>query len=293
MALWQAHNFASAISTHADVETTEIVPIETDGDRILDRPLHEVEGKTLFIKEVEHALIAGKADVAVHCLKDYHPDTPPEFVVAAYLERDSDRDILITNTPISHLGDLPKGATVGTTSQRRIFFLKKARPDLNFGLLRGNIDTRLGKLKSNEFDAIVLAKAGINRLGISVENALVLEDEIMLPAVGQGALAIEVCANNPALADFLGQFNHNPTQICVEAERAFISTLSANCKSAVGVSCTILQKTKLRLKGHVGHPTTLQAVSGEIVGQIDQPRQLGRDLALQFLERGAAKLLDI
>jgi len=293
LAMWQANDVAKRIRENVSGAETEVVPIVTDGDRIQDRPLHEVEGKTLFIKEVEAALAAGRADLAVHCIKDYHPQTPPEFTIAAYPEGESERDLLITRSELKSIDDLPQGAVIGTTSQRRVFFLKKVRPDLQFGLLRGNIDTRLARLYEGRFDAIVLAEAGINRLEISLEHALPLPNEIMLPAVGQGALAIEVCSHNTELAEVLSIFNHKPTQIRVEAERAFISGLSANCKSAVGVTCVHLNDGRIHLKGHVGHPDTLEDLSGEMTGAADQARELGQALADQLLEQGAARLLDI
>ena len=292
LALWQANHFAKLVTDNFPDVLTEIVPLVTEGDRILDRPLHEVEGKTLFIKEVENALVAGHADIAVHCIKDYHPETPPNFQIAAYLESESDRDLLITNTNVSAIFDLPQGAIIGTTSQRRVFFLRQQRPDLQFTMLRGNVDTRLDKLKTEKLDAIILAQAGINRLGVTVKNALVLPDEVMLPAVGQGALAIEVLANRPDLSRRLARFNHPPTQIRVEAERAFVSGLSANCKSSVGVNCTIMNNDTIRLKGHVGHPDTLEDISGEISGAASQPKKIGAELALRFLDQGAARLLE-
>lgn len=292
LALWQANYFAKLITQKIPGAIPEIVPLVTDGDRIQDRPLHEVEGKTLFIKEVENALLAGAADIAIHCFKDYHPETPPEFVIAAYLQGESDRDLLITRKPASSIFDLSKGATVGTTSQRRTFFLRRQRPDLNISMLRGNIDTRLNKLTSEKFDAIILAEAGINRLKIKLENALVLPDEIMLPAVGQGALAVEVQASNPKLIEILKLFNHLPTQVRIDAERAFVSGLSANCKSAVGVNCTFIKSGTIRLKGHLGHPETLEEISGEITGNADQASLIGKQLSKQFLERGAARLLE-
>lgn len=293
LALWQAHHFAKLLSEKYPEVSPQIVPLVTEGDRILDRPLHEVEGKTLFIKEVENALVASHADLAIHCVKDYHPETPPEFTIAAYLPRESDRDLVITPVALSSVFDLPKGSIVGTTSQRRIFFLRRLRPDLQFRLLRGNIDTRLHKLYSGDYDAIILAEAGINRLNIALEHALVLTDEIMLPAVGQGALAIEVLSANAELAKMLAAFNDVSTQIRVEAERAFISGLSANCKSAVGVGCIFESDDTIRLKGHVGHPETLEDIAGEMVGPADQAKLVGANLAQQFLERGAARLLDI
>lgn len=293
MALWQADHFAALVSRNIPDATTEIVPLVTDGDRIQDRPLHEVEGKTLFIKEVENALLSGAADAAVHCIKDYHPRTPPEFVIAAYLERESDRDLLIARQPVSGIDDLAKGALVGTTSQRRIFFMRKRRPDLKFAMLRGNINTRLNKLQAGNFDAIILAEAGINRLGIRLEHHCALPDEVMLPAVGQGALVVEVCAAKTALAEQLRQFNHVPTQICSQAERAFVSGLSADCKSAVGVICRQNDDGTLSLKGHVGHPETLEEISGQISGSADQAKAIGNALAAEFLERGAARILDV
>ena len=292
LALWQANDFASLISKHIPGAAPLIVPVMTDGDRIQDRPLHEVEGKTLFIKEVENALLAGKANVAVHCVKDYHPETPPEFRIAAYLPRESDRDLLVTNTPVSSLDELPDGAVVGTTSQRRIFFLKKRRPDLQIKMLRGNIDSRLRKLNAGDYDAIVLAQAGINRLGIEPGHFVVLDDDTMLPAVGQGALVVEVCTSNPEMADLLKQFNDTPTQVCVEAERALVSGLSANCKSAVGANCRFTDTGKITLCGHVGHPGTLEEMSDIRTGNADQAIELGKAMAAGFIARGAARLLD-
>ena len=291
LALWQANYLASLISKNITGFKPEIVPIVTDGDRIQDRPLHEVEGKTLFIKEVENALLEGRADVALHCIKDYHPQTPPEFVIAAYPERESDRDLLITQDPIASLDDLPEGAVLGTTSQRRIFFLRKRRPDLRFKMLRGNIDSRLSKLQAGHYDAIILAQAGINRLNIDPGNFVVLDDEAMLPAVGQGALAVEVLSSNPELVELLSRFNHRPTQVCVEAERALVSGLSANCKSAVGANCRFLEDGSIRLRGHVGHPETLDEMSAEAIGKPDQAKQLGEQMAAEFLAGGAADLL--
>jgi len=292
LALWQANDFSKLISQNIPGASARILPIVTDGDRIQDRPLHEVEGKTLFIKEVENALLSGDADVAVHCIKDFHPETPPEFKIAAFLERASDRDLMIFNKPIKSLAELPIGATVGTTSQRRIFFLKKARPDLKFKMLRGNIDSRLHKLSSGNFDAIVLAEAGVDRLNIKLQNALLLSDDIMLPAVGQGGLAVEVCTTNSELADMLKIFDHTPTRICVAAERALVSGLSANCKSAVGANCMFLEDGQIRLRGHVGHPDDLREISGEIIGDPAEAKALGADLASRFLDRGAAAILE-
>lgn len=291
LALWQAHHFAAMISDQLGESTPKIVPVVTDGDRIRDRPLHEVEGKALFIKEIENTLMADGADVALHCVKDYHPEIPAGFAIAAYLERESDRDLLIVRDPITDIAELPEGALVGTTSRRRIFFLKKSRPDLRFGMLRGNIDSRLRKLEAGEFDAIVLAQAGLNRLGIAPENIIVLPDEIMLPAVGQGALAVEVRAADLELVERLSRFNHPPTQICVRAERALVSGLSGDCKSAIGVNCRHVGDGRIRLRAHVGKPETLEDVAGEIVGAAGEAEQIGRALARQLLDGGAGPLL--
>lgn len=293
LALWQANYLAAWIRKNVAGADPEVLPIVTGGDRIQDRPLHEVEGKTLFIKEVENALLSGQADVAVHCVKDYHPQTPPEFMIAAFPQSASDRDLLISRDRLGALDDLPRGARIGTTSQRRKFFLRKARPDLEFAMLRGNIDTRLGRLVAGEFDAIILAQAGIDRLGIELDHALTLPDEVMLPAVGQGALVIEVLADRPDMAAAFAPLDHAHTRHRIEAERAFVSGLSADCKSAVGVTCTMLPEGTLRLRGHVGHPETLEDISAEISGPADQAAALGGTLARRFLDQGAARLLEV
>jgi hydroxymethylbilane synthase len=228
LALWQANHVKTLLSelgVEARLET-----ITTKGDQILDRSLVEIGGKGLFLKEIEDALLAGKVDIAVHSLKDVPYELDEKLVLAAFLPREDASDAFLSKK-FASLADLPKGAKVGTTSLRRIVQLRVLRPDLNFVPLRGNVDTRLKKLFAGEFDAIVLAAAGLNRLGLAPHITQRLQT---VPAVGQGAITIECLAARADLLTLLSPLNHEPTARAVTVERKFLKLFQGSCQTPIG-----------------------------------------------------------
>ncbi|HET9956004.1 MAG TPA: hydroxymethylbilane synthase [Polyangiaceae bacterium] len=228
LALAQSRAFAKTVQAlHPKLEIEELT-VTTTGDRVQDRLLSEVGGKGLFVKEIEEALLDGRADLAVHSLKDVPAEMPSGLVIGCYPRREDPRDVLISRTG-AKLVELPAGSVVGTSSLRRRMQLEKARPDLRIVGLRGNVDTRLRKCREGEMDAIVLARAGLLRLGLTAEVTEVLEPEIMLPAVGQGALGIEYRAADAEVAALLDPLSHPDTKIAVLAERATLKTVEGSC----------------------------------------------------------------
>ena len=227
LALWQAEHVRAALQARFAL-TVQLLGMTTRGDQILDRALSKVGGKGLFVKELETALELGQAHLAVHSLKDVPMELPPGFVLAAVWEREDPRDAFVSNH-FPNLAALPQGAMVGTSSLRRVVQLLAARPDLRIEPLRGNLDTRLRKLDEGEFDAIVLAAAGLMRLGLSERIRTRFEPALMLPAAGQGALGLEVREDNAALRQLLEQTSHTPTLLAVLAERAVSRGLGGSC----------------------------------------------------------------
>ena len=234
LALWQANAVRDALITalRPDAPPPEIVPIVTSGDQVTDRPLREIGGKGLFTKELEQALGDGRIDCAVHSVKDMPSISAPGLGLAACLPRASARDMLVAREPTA-LAALPKGAVIGTTSLRRQAQLLRTRPDLVVKDLRGNIETRLAKLASGAFDAILLAEAGLDRLGLDPPGAVALSVHTLLPAVGQGAIGIEIRADDAALWTLLRKLNDAPTFDAVTAERAYLTELGGSCRSPI------------------------------------------------------------
>ena len=235
LALWQAEHVKSLLALQG--HKVSLLGMTTRGDQILDRSLSKVGGKGLFVKELETALERGDADLAVHSLKDVPMDLPEGFSLACVMAREDPRDAFVSSRYRS-LGDLPTGAVVGTSSLRRMVLLRALRPDLKIESLRGNLDTRLRKLDEGHFDAIVLAAAGLQRLGLSNRIAAVFEPGEMLPAAGQGALAIETRTVNPALAAALAPLVHMPSWLAVTAERAVSRTLGGSCSMPLAAHAT-------------------------------------------------------
>jgi hydroxymethylbilane synthase len=227
LALWQAEHVRDLLQQRFGLDVT-LLGMTTRGDQILDRSLSKVGGKGLFVKELENALEDGSAQLAVHSLKDVPMELPPGFVLAAVLEREDPRDALVSNHHAS-LADLPQGACVGTSSLRRVVQLMSRRPDLRIEPLRGNLDTRLRKLDEGQYDAIVLAAAGLKRLGLAARIRATFEAQQMLPAAGQGALGIEVREDATALREQLAALTHRPTWLAVHAERAVSRALGGSC----------------------------------------------------------------
>lgn len=256
LALWQAEHVRDLLQARFQ-RRVELLGMTTRGDQILDRALSKVGGKGLFVKELEVALEAGHAHLAVHSLKDVPMDLPTGFELAAVLEREDPRDAFISPR-YAHLAELPHGAVVGTSSLRRVVQLRALRPDLRIEPLRGNLDTRLGKLDAGHYDAIVLAAAGLKRLGLGERIRSVFEPEQMLPAAGQGALGIEIRSDQAELLTALASLRHTPTWLAAHAERAVSRALGGSCSMPLAAYAR-WDGTALVMRAALGHPTDERA----------------------------------
>ncbi|MGL5431148.1 MAG: hydroxymethylbilane synthase [Vibrio sp.] len=289
LALWQANYVKEAlIAAHPGLQV-ELVTMVTRGDVILDTPLAKVGGKGLFVKELEISMLEGRADLAVHSMKDVPVDFPPGLGLVTICEREDPRDALVSNHYAS-LDDLPIGAVVGTCSLRRQSQLKAARPDLVIKELRGNVGTRLNKLDAGEYDAIILAAAGLKRLKLASRIRSFIEPEQSLPAVGQGAVGIECRLDDQRVRALLAPLNHRDSADRVLAERAMNLTLQGGCQVPIG-SYALLDGDQIWLRALVGEPDGSQIVRGEIRGPRSDAEQLGITLAEQLLSQGAKEIL--
>jgi hydroxymethylbilane synthase len=289
LALWQAEHVATLLRrAHAGLEV-ELVPIVTQGDRIQDRTLAAIGGKGLFIKELEVALEERRADIAVHSMKDLPSDLPEGLTIAAVLERADARDALLT-AKAARLDDLPRGARVGTSSLRRQAQLLAARPDLTIETLRGNVDTRLRRLDAGDMDAIVLACAGLIRLGLESRITARLDPKISLPAVAQGVIGIECRSADARTRGLVTVLNHPATRIAMDAERAFAHRLGGSCQSPIAAHAE-LEGKRLILDGLVAEPDGSRLLRDTLSGSVDDPAALGRQLAERILAAGAGPLL--
>jgi hydroxymethylbilane synthase len=289
LALWQAHYVKQRLETcHAGLRV-ELVPMVTRGDVILDTPLAKVGGKGLFVKELELALLEGRADIAVHSMKDVPVDFPEGLGLVTICEREDPRDAFVSNHYDS-LDALPQGSIVGTSSLRRQCQLAEYRPDLIIRSLRGNVGTRLSKLDNGEYDAIILAVAGLKRLGLESRIKAALSPEQSLPAVGQGAVGIECRLDDTRTHALLAPLNHDETAIRVQAERAMNTRLEGGCQVPIG-SYAELTDGELWLRALVGAPDGSQMVRGERRGKPQDAEQLGISLAEELLDNGAREIL--
>jgi hydroxymethylbilane synthase len=287
LALWQAEHVQSLLAARGHV--VELLGMTTRGDQILDRSLSKVGGKGLFVKELEVALEEGRADLAVHSLKDVPMDLPDGFALACVMEREDPRDAFVSNK-YGQLADLPQGAVVGTSSLRRVVVLLARRPDLRIEPLRGNLDTRLRKLDDGQFDAIVLAAAGLKRLGLGQRIRHVFEPSEMLPAAGQGALGIEVRAARLEVIEALAPLVHQTTWLCVAAERAVSRAMGGSCSMPLAAHAH-LDGEYLQLAAAWGDPqrpgTLLQARSATVAASLEQAAALGEEVAGRLRAAGA------
>ncbi|EEX67261.1 MULTISPECIES: hydroxymethylbilane synthase [Vibrio] len=290
LALWQANYVKDALMAAHPGLQVELVTMVTRGDVILDTPLAKVGGKGLFVKELEVAMLEGRADLAVHSMKDVPVDFPEGLGLVTICEREDPRDAFVSNT-YAKIDDLPSGAVVGTCSLRRQCQLKSARPDLVIKELRGNVGTRLSKLDAGEYDAIILAAAGLKRLGLESRIRNFIEPEQSLPAVGQGAVGIECRLDDQRVRELLAPLNHTDTADRVRCERAMNLTLQGGCQVPIG-SYALLEGDHIWLRALVGEPDGSQIVRGEIRGPRSEAEQLGITLAEQLLEQGAKEILD-
>ncbi len=290
LALWQAEHVASLLRrTHVGLDV-ELVPMVTQGDRIQDRSLAAIGGKGLFIKELEVALEEHRADIAVHSMKDLPGVLPEGLTVAAVLERADARDALLMIKG-GELRDLPNGARVGTSSLRRQSQLLAARPDLRIETLRGNVDTRIRRLDAGDMDAIVLACAGLIRLGWESRITARLDPAICLPAVAQGVIGIECRAADKRTVALLSPLNHAGTRIVMDAERAFAHRLGGSCQSPIAAHARVAGQ-RLWLDGLVAEPDGSRLVRDRLSGDIANPAALGHQLAERVMAAGAGELLE-
>jgi len=289
LALWQAEHVAARIAALHPGRSVNLVPIVTEGDRILDRSLAAVGGKGLFIKELENALQSGAADLAVHSMKDLPGRMPAGFTIAAALERGDVRDALVS-TLHATLADLPRGARVGTSSPRRECQLRRRRPDLDVVVMRGNVDTRLAKLDAGHCDAMILAAAGLERLGLTARIRARLAPQDMLPAIGQGVVGIECASDRADILELVQPLEHAPTRLALDAERAFSAGLGASCRSPVAGHATLAGDT-LRLTGLVGSQDGATVFADQVTGPAADALRLGAELAARLIAAGAGKLL--
>jgi len=289
LALWQAEHVAALLARHHPGLTVELVPMTTKGDQILDTTLAKIGGKGLFIKELETAMLEGRADIAVHSMKDVPAEMPDGFEIAAVLEREDPRDALVSAEFLT-IEAIPAGRVVGTSSLRRQAQLQHARPDLLVEPVRGNVETRLRKLDHGHFAAILLAAAGLKRLGLEQRIAGFLPYEVSLPAVGQGAVGVECRSGDTEVAELLDVLEHAVTRRCVDAERAFAGGLGASCESPVA-GFGVVEGEALFLRGLAATRDGSSVLHGEIRGPVGDAAALGAALARDLLERGAGALL--
>jgi hydroxymethylbilane synthase len=290
LALWQANHVAAVLQKLPEVSGTELLPLSTKGDEILDRSLQKIGGKGLFIKELEIAIQNGEADLAVHSMKDVPAQMPDGFCLAATMARANHKDALVSPDG-KQLDELPENALIGSSSLRRQAQLKMLRPDFRIEPLRGNVNTRLAKLENGEYDAIILAAAGLERLELDHHISQQFLPSEMLPAAAQGVLGIECLENNAELRTILEQLNDPITMQTTTAERTIARVLDASCQSPVAAYATVSNET-LALTALVAHPDGSQSIRESISGDAAEAEQLGEALAARLLENGARELLD-
>jgi hydroxymethylbilane synthase len=298
LALWQAEHIRDRLVKDDPALRVSLVVLKTQGDRIVDRPLSQVGGKGLFTKEIEEALLDGRAELAVHSMKDLPAEIPAGLLLSAVPERADPRDALVL--PLRHearsssaaalVALLPAGARVGTSSLRRVCQLRRLRPDLEIVPLRGNVDTRLRKLDGEDLDAIVLAAAGLLRLGFGDRIAARFTPSEMVPACGQGALGLECRQDDARTQARLARLIDDKAMAAVTAERAFSQRLYGNCQTPLGAHAVLREKT-LEMIGMIGSPDGTQVLRADRHGPVERAADLGRELAEQLLEGGAAPLI--
>lgn len=288
LAVWQSEHVAAELSRQAQGIPLELMPLSTRGDEELDRPLAEIGGKGLFLKELEHALIDGAADLAVHSLKDVPTELPAGLELAAYLARGDPADLWLTRDGTA-LEQLPAGAVVGTSSLRRRSQLLARRPDLVVRPLRGNIETRLRRLEEGSFDALILAAAGLGRLGITPRGARRLEPPMWLSAPGQGVITVECRSDDGEVLELLRRLNCPETGDAVRAERAVVSALGGDCSMPLA-ALAVLDGDRIDLRARLGGPAG-EIVDVRVSGDRHEAKRLGRDAAERILDQGGGRFL--
>jgi hydroxymethylbilane synthase len=290
LALWQANHVRDTLMARHPGLDVELFTMTTQGDKILDTPLAKVGGKGLFVKELELGILEGRADLAVHSMKDVPVEFPQGLGLAAILEREDPRDVLISNA-FSSIDALPEGARVGTSSLRRQCQLRARRPDLEVLDLRGNVNTRLAKLDNGDYDAILLAAAGVKRMGWEDRITELLPPEQFLPAIGQGAIGIEIRVADERVSRVVNALNDEQTATRIRAERALNERLQGGCQVPIAGYSEISQGV-IVLRALVGRPDGTELVQGVISGKPEDAEELGQVLADDLLSRGAKQILD-
>ncbi len=294
LALWQAYHIKERIETTFPDVKVELNEITSKGDKILDRPLALVGGKGHFTKELEDEMLAGNADMAVHSLKDVPTYIPEGLELCAITERQDQSDVFLSHTYKS-LNDLPEGAVVGTTSLRRRMQLLEKRPDLKVKDLRGNVNTRLRKLKEGQYDAIILAYIGLYRLDLLKDIPYVEKLDFFIPPMGQAALGIEIVSSNARIREIAMSLNHEETFICTRVERDFISVIGAGCSAPVAVNAVMVEedgKKKISVRAMIGYPDGTHILHESLTSPLDEADIVGNLLAQKMIEKGALDLLE-
>jgi hydroxymethylbilane synthase len=290
LALWQAEWVRSQIlSLHPDCQV-DIVKIKTTGDKILDVPLAQVGGKGLFVKEIETALLEKRIDLAVHSMKDMPAEIPQGLCIGVVPERENPLDVLISRNKVA-FDDLPKGARIGSSSLRRGAQVRHQRPDMSVHSLRGNLDTRLRKLETENLDAIILAAAGVRRLGLEDRITEYIPESVMLPAIGQGALSIEIREDDDAIRNVITPMDHRETRLAVETERAFLARLEGGCQVPIAGQANVTGDN-VDMTGMVAEIDGSVLIRETISGHVDQRIELGEALADRLLAKGGKEILD-
>ena len=289
LALWQAEFVKAQLEHFHDDVRVELVPMSTQGDIILDTPLAKIGGKGLFVKELEQAMLDGRADIAVHSMKDVPVEFPEDLELHTICEREDPRDAFVSNN-FANIDALPPGAIVGTSSLRRQCQIRAMRPDLEIRDLRGNVNTRLAKLDSGQYDAIILAAAGLIRLEMGERIRDFIEPEVSLPANGQGAVGIECRIDDTVTKALLAPLEHNETRIRVNAERAMNRHLEGGCQVPIG-AYALVEGDQVHLRGLVGAIDGSEILRDEMSGHVDDAEKLGIELAKKLLAQGADKIL--
>lgn len=290
LAMWQARHVAAELEAHHPDLRVEIIGMTTKGDQILDAPLAKVGGKGLFVKELENGMLANEADIAVHSMKDVPVELPEGLHLTVILQREDPLDAFVS-TRVEGLDRLPQGARVGTSSLRRQCQLAARRPDLHILPLRGNLNTRLAKLDAGDYDAVILAAAGLVRLGMLSRIRHRIPAEASLPAIGQGAIGIECRADDPRTNELIAPLHHLDTALRVRAERAMNAVLSGGCQVPIA-GHAILAKGRLQLRGLVGVPDGSRVLHAAAQSDAANPEDLGERVATDLLAQGAGEILD-
>ena len=291
LALWQAEWIKGQLQELDPSLEIELNKIKTTGDKILDVPLAQVGGKGLFVKEIEEALLRGEADLAVHSMKDVPTELPESLHLSTITKREDPRDAFIAGKEIKNFSELPNGANIGTSSLRRICQLLNKRPDLKITQLRGNVDTRIRKLEEGEFDAIILATAGVKRLGREEKITEKLPVDVSLPAIGQGAVGIECRRDDEFTNNLLKSLDHYETSVCVRAERAFLKKLEGGCQVPIAAYAQ-LKDGEIVIEGLVGSIDGKILLKDNLRGSPENAESLGTELAENLLSKGAKEILD-